>query len=311
MRKNKLKVLTIANSFTDSLSTFWQKVVESAGCSLHFEKANHGGCELHRHWSYIQNEERDNVYRMYQNYQYKMSEVLAKEPWDIVTIQQASSCSWRYETFQPFADNIYEYIRKHSPQAEVIVQQTWTYRNDDPRLYDKWKYHEELIERAAELGVTLPSKAIKIDQDGMYDELTKAYYTLAQKHKLRIIPTGYAVQLSRENESEPFVNYDQALMQTLRWPDMPPQAGDVVGRIFWTKDQQNGEMKLVRDTTHLNARGEYLQACVWFGFLYERPVSEVTYVPDMISNSDAKFLREMAQISINEFKQVGEFSINS
>ena len=51
--KQSLKVPTIGNSFTDSLSAFWQQVVVSVGCVLHFERANHGGCELHRHWEYI------------------------------------------------------------------------------------------------------------------------------------------------------------------------------------------------------------------------------------------------------------------
>lgn len=304
MSRDSLKVLTIANSFTDSLAVFWQEVVESAGCKLHFERANHGGCELHRHWSYINNEEKDNVYRMYQGYQYKMREVLAKETWDVVTIQQASHCSWRYHTFQPFADLIHDYIREHAPQAEVVIQQTWVYRNDDPRLFDKWTYPEEAIEKAAGMGVTLPTEYFQLGQDGMYRELTKSYTTLAKKHNLRIIPTGYAVQLTRENEPDPFVNYDQSLMETLRWPDVPSQAGDVVGRHFWRKDPETGEMKLGRDTIHFNERGQYLQACVWFGFLYERPVSEITYVPDMISDSDAKFLREIAQKAIDGFKQI-------
>ena len=40
--KQNLKVLTIGNSFTDSLSAFWQQVVVSAGCELLCERANHG-----------------------------------------------------------------------------------------------------------------------------------------------------------------------------------------------------------------------------------------------------------------------------
>ncbi|MBR5024755.1 MAG: hypothetical protein IKX48_06785 [Victivallales bacterium] len=38
-----LSVLTIGNSFTDSLASYFQPVVESAGCELYFERANHGG----------------------------------------------------------------------------------------------------------------------------------------------------------------------------------------------------------------------------------------------------------------------------
>ena len=128
-----LSVLTIGNSFTDSLASYFQPVVESAGCELYFERANHGGCELHRHWNYIENEERDRVFRMYQNYTHTMKEILQSRPWDIATMQQASHASWRPETFEPFGTNIYNYVRTNAPSAEICIQQTWSYRKDDPR----------------------------------------------------------------------------------------------------------------------------------------------------------------------------------
>lgn len=304
MSKQKdLKILTIGNSFTDSLSVFFQQVVESAGCGLLFERANHGGCELHRHWGYIQNEEKDWVYRLYQDYKFKMREILAKHDWDIVTIQQASHFSWRPETYQPFASNIHDYVKRHAPKAEVVIQQTWAYRADDPRIRpgELWQYDADLIQRAKEVGIKLPSKGVKLGQDGMYDGLTKAYTKLARELNLRVIPTGHAVQLTRKNEPVKFKNYAPELMNTLRWPDLPPQAGDVVGVIHWHKDKTTGEMKLGRDTIHLNLRGQYLQACVWFAFLYHRKTSGITFTPSMIGDSDARFLRKMAQKAVDEF----------
>ena len=125
MSRENLKVLTIGNSFTDSLTLYFKDVVESVpGCTLHFERANHGGCELHRHWSYIVNEEKDWVYKMYQDRRLAMREVLAKEPWDVVTIQQGSHLSWRAESYQPFATNIYNYVNKkiyHPRRLEKAV----------------------------------------------------------------------------------------------------------------------------------------------------------------------------------------------
>ncbi len=303
-KPDSLSILTIGNSFTDSLSAFFPQVVESAGAGLRFERANHGGCELHRHWSYIQNEERDGVYRMYQSYQFKMREVLAKEAWDVVTMQQASHCSWRYETYQPFADNIHAYVRTHAPQAEVMLQQTWAYRADDPRLWDEWRYTPDYIQKAAEMGVTLPEEGMKVGQAGMYEALTEAYSTLAKRLNLRIIPTGYAVELTRANDPQPFRNYDPDLLNTLRWPDLPPQAGDVVGTTWWRKKPESGQMEIGRDCIHLNQRGQYLQACLWFAFLYQRPVSDVTFVPEMIGDDDALFLRRMAQQAVDTFPQL-------
>ena len=59
--KQDLKILTIGNSFTDSLVFYFADVVKSAGCGILFDRANHGGCELRRHWSYIDFEERDST----------------------------------------------------------------------------------------------------------------------------------------------------------------------------------------------------------------------------------------------------------
>ena len=42
--------------------------------------------------------------------------------------------------------------------------------------------------------------------------------------------------------------------------------------------------------------------CVWFAFLYNRPVSEVKFVPDEIGGGDAAFLRETAQLAVDTFQ---------
>ena len=103
-----LKILTIGNSFTDSLTRYFKQVVESAGCGLTFDRANFGGCELARHWSYVEAEKNNPLCRVYQGGK-RLCDILEREPWDIVTIQQASHDSWRPETFQPYADNLIGY----------------------------------------------------------------------------------------------------------------------------------------------------------------------------------------------------------
>lgn len=301
--RNSLKVLAIGNSFSESLNVYWPQVAESAGYTLHLEQASHGGCELHRHWNYISNEEKDSVYRMYQGYTAKMRDILAREQWDIVTIQQASHFSWRPETMQPFAGWIADYVKQHAPQAELRIQQTWAYREDDPRIRPGgiWEFNQGMYDRCRELGVKLDPGPWKINQTGMYNALTAAYAKLAEELDCRIIPTGYAVQLARKAQKDPFPNYDPELMNTLRWPDLPPQASEVVGNIYWTKNAATGELEMKRDTIHLNVRGQYLQACVWFAALFGHKTSEVTFVPDTIGNRDAAFLREIAQKAVDEF----------
>lgn len=278
-----MNILTIGNSFTDSLALYFPAAVQSARCDLHFERANFGGCELARHWSYIEAEERDVRCRIYQGGR-KLRSILELRAWDVVTIQQASHDSWRPETFQPWAGNIIAYVKKHAPQAEVVIQQTWAYRADHPQL--------------------LPGSEWGISQDEMYERLTANYTKLARDYKLRIIPSGYAVQLTRRNSERKFANYDPALIDTLAWPDLPPQAGDVVGQCSWRKNPDTGELYLNRDLIHLNPRGQYLQACVWFAMLYGKKVSEIRLVPAELANSDVKFLQETAQQAVDEFQQV-------
>ena len=56
-------------------------------------------------------------------------------------------------------------------------------------------------------------------------------------------------------------------------------------------------MHLCKDLVHLNIRGEYLQACLWFAFLYGKSPEETIqyFLPKEIGNSDAAFLRSMAE----------------
>ena len=280
--KDSVNVLTIGNSFTDSLAEFFPLAAESAGCKLKFQRANFGGCELERHWSYISAEEQSEICRIY-NGGVKLKETLTRTEWDYVTIQQASHASWNWSTYLPFAQDIHDYVKKYAPGAEVLIQQTWAYHPYDPRIR--------------------PDGAWGFDQTGMYERLTECYTRLAETLDLRIIPSGYAVQKLRKLRPFQFMDYDPAQISELRWPDLPPMADEPVGTAFWSKTS-GGEMKIGMDLIHLNARGKYLQTCVWFAFLFERSAEEIKFIPEMISNDDAAVMRKLADEAVKEFRQV-------
>ncbi len=276
-----MKILTIGNSFSESIWVYLPQIAATAGKSLELGRASFGGCELHRHWAYICAEENEQNCNIYAGGGKKLRNILSEIPWDVVTIQQASRESWRQESYEPFAGQIIAYIREHAPQAEIVIQQTWAYRADSPFL--------------------LPDSEWGINQEQMYQALTKNYRDLAERYKLRIIPTGSAVQIARQKESLPFPNYDPELLQTLRWPDLPPQASDVVGQCRWTKDQSNGELIISRDLTHLNCRGQFLQACVWLIKLFNCKPEEITFKPQELADQDADFLRQIAAEAVRNF----------
>ena len=274
-----MKVLTIGNSFTWSLRACLPAIAEERQEELKLEFANFGGCEFRRHWAYITAEENEPQCRMYMDYTMKLRDLLASDDWDVVTIQSASHESWDYANYTPFAGLIIDYVKKHAPGAKIIIQQTWAYREDAPRLIE-WGF----------------------DRNEMYRRLDQAYRKLGSEYNLPIIPSGLAVELAlAEQPDGKFVNYDPALLLTLRWPDLPPQAHSVIGSCAWRKDPATGEMALRRDTIHLNIRGQYLQACVWYGFLFNKDPRDIKYVHEDVSNSDAAFLRNIAARALKEF----------
>lgn len=280
--RNSVKVLTIGNSFTDSLAEFFPRAAESAGCKLVFRRANFGGCELERHWSYISAEEQFAPCRIYGGN--KLKNILAETEWDFVTIQQASYASWNWSTYMPFARNIHDYVKKYAPGTEVVIQQTWAYHPYDPRIR--------------------PNGAWGFDQNGMYERLTECYTRLAETLDLRIIPSGYAVQKLRRKRPFRFMDYDPAQISGLSWPDLPPMADEPVGSCRYRKDSDDGSMKIIMDLIHLNERGQYLQACLWFAFLFERSAQEIKFVPEMIADDDAALMRQLADETIREFVQI-------
>lgn len=284
-RAETLKVLTIGNSFADSAFHYLPQVVNSVpGCKIEMDRANIGGCTLERHWHEYEKAQKDSNYKPYRlrNKKRTLQEILLAKKWDVVTIQQASHESFNPESYEPYAGNLIKLIRELAPQAEIIIQQTWSWRLDDGR-YQKYN----------------------IDQTQMYERLTKCYKDLAQKYQFKVIPTGDAVQLTRTGtpENEKFKIVDLAELKTLQYPTLPQWGREVVGKFYWGKNKK-GERFIVSDPAHLNDRGDYLQACLWFAMLYNRKTAEIKFIPKTIEANDAQFLRQCAQTAADNFPQV-------
>ncbi len=272
----EVKLLTIGNSFADSAFKFLPKVAESAGDKVIMDRANIGGCPLDKHWKLVEKSEQDPAVKPYYR-KYTLRDKLEAQKWDFVTIQQASHLSWKPESYMPYAKNLQEYVKKYAPQAELVIQQTWAYRFDDNRL-----------------------KSWKMSQREMFDKLVDAYDQAAAGLGIRLIPTGEAVQLARETQPVKYVEYDREALKSLKYPDpLPSEAGSFAVGMSWgnRKNKATGENEryIYNDPAHLNDRGRYLQACVWYGFFFDKPTSEIKFVPEGITEEDAAFLRATAQ----------------
>ena len=296
-----LKVLMIGNSFSICVQRNLPKIVHAApGQSLRLASAYIGGCPMEKHWEHIEALEADPQAEGHRDaylvtiYDSKrpgrpavkrhgnVNELLVAEKWDIVTIQEASPRSWQENGYHQFGDRLVEYIRRKAPQARIILQQTWAYRADDPRI------------------CPLRSYEWQFGQEEMYARVDRAVRAFAQRHALPVIPTGYAVQLARQHDGRRFRPQSEGELAKLRWPDLPPQASDPVGKYFWEKDKK-GELNLKGDFIHLNIRGEYLQACVWFQFLYGVPATEIAYEHPDIDRADCQFLQRMARQVVDTY----------
>jgi len=291
-----LKVLMIGNSFTQSAMKQTPAIAKAMGCELDLATLIIGGCPLEKHWKNVE-KAGDPDFRPYhvmmdwtscdaksaparkamKGNSANIPQMLAAEKWDVVTIQQASGQSAFYKTYQPYADNLVAKIRELAPQAEIRIQETWSYSPYDGRL-NTWK----------------------MTPDQMYDALHEAYGTLAKKHNLKVIPTATAVQAFRQRLP---VKYEKVLTSKERAalvePAVPEFYGDVCGSARWGKgcswQKDKDEHKLRIDPSHFNRDGEYLQGCVWVQALFGKDVTACTYKPDFLSEARAKLMRECAR----------------
>ena len=276
----ELKVLTIGNSFSQSVFQTLPAIVGAdPDCRLLLAGANIGGCSLERHWQEHLKSENDPEYRPYAR-KYTLRELLTKEKWDVVTLQQASRLSWRAPSFHPFAEKLIGLIRELAPTAEIVIQQTWSYNAAAPS-FGKWG----------------------IDSATMYGRLTENYRALAREHGLRIIPTGYAVELFRRAEGDRLVARAPADLSRLREPELP-RTTDVVGDFQWKKNEKTGAASLRQDLYHLNARGRYLQGLVWYAALFGKDPEKSAYAPPDLAPEEIALFKRCAKEAVSEFPRL-------
>lgn len=283
-----LRVLTIGNSFAYDAVRFLPELARANGKTLLLFRANPGGCSLEKHAGWVKAFEKnpeDPNGRPYPTAflpprnepgkKYSLSEALAAEPWDYVTIQQVSDNSFKPETFEPHAKILVETIRRFAPQAEIVIHQTWAYREDYPGFANG-----------------------EFTQKKMYDGLVAAYDKLAQTYQLRIIPVGEAMQAARATPRWTFVYPDPAF--DYAHPPagkLPVQTGSL--NMGWLWAEPKGEPKrLILDHKHANTAGCYLAGSVWYEFLTKEDVRPNRFHPQDLTDEDALLLRQIAHDSV-------------
>lgn len=279
-----IRLLTIGNSFADNATVYLPALAEAGGHELILGKANLGGHSLEQHATYLQLHERDlsdpkGCPYSFRGAKVSLQEILSREAWDIVTIQQVSNLSFRPDSYEPFAGEVVDAIRELAPSARIYVHQTWAYREDHPLL-----------------------KREGLTQEAMFARLKSAYAGLASRYEAPILPCGAAFQRARALPEWRFRGADEAF--DFGHPEsgrLPVEMGGL--NIGWTlqKNSKTGHTEYVLDAKHANKDGQYLAACVFYQCLWGG-LDRVTWHPAEVPAERAAKLRDCAIAAVAEAK---------
>ena len=138
-RLKKLKILAIGNSFSQDATRYLKGIADADSYPMKVVNLYIGGCSLERHYN--------NMIADAKEYSYELSgkatgnmvsikDALTEDVWDIVTLQQVSSKSFDFNTYEPYLSALAAYVREFAPKAKLYIHQTWAYEDGSDKLYN-------------------------------------------------------------------------------------------------------------------------------------------------------------------------------
>ena len=173
-------ILAIGNSFSEDATTYLHDMAASAGAEAKTVNLYIGACTLGAHARNIETDAK--VYRYDLNgvptqRQVSIREALEEEPWDIVTIQQASHKSGIADSYEPGGTAVIDCVRRYAPGAKLYFHKTWAYPADSAYPAFAKYYHSSYAEMAR--------------------AITAASAEFCRRHDLPIIPVGDVIEALR------------------------------------------------------------------------------------------------------------------
>lgn len=154
-----MKILSIGNSFSADAHAYLHTLAKQRNIDLTTVNLAIGGCSLQTHWENVIQDNDKYLYSVnggdWAEQLVTISQIIKNERFDVVTLQQVSHFSGKYETYQPFLNNLKEYVQKFQPEAELYFHRTWAYEIDskhgDFPLYDcnQKKMYEALCQASS------------------------------------------------------------------------------------------------------------------------------------------------------------------
>lgn len=132
-----MRVLSISNSFGVDATRYLHQIARTAGEKLNVATLYISGCPLELHYRNMIGDRA--AYDLYYNgfptgFQTSLSETLLSSHWDVITIQQASGYSTQPDSYTPYAEELYDYVKTCQPKAKVLIHQTWAYEDGSTTL---------------------------------------------------------------------------------------------------------------------------------------------------------------------------------
>ena len=182
-QQKTVRILAIGNSFSqDAVEQYLHELAEAEGISTIIGNMFIGGCSLERHVKNARENAPAYAYRKIgtdgkkrEKGKMSLEMVLADEDWDYVSLQQASTFSGMYETYEASLPELIEYVKARLPKkTKLMLHQTWAYASTSN--HGGFKNYNR-------------------DQLTMYHAIVDAVKKAGKAYKIKmIIPTGTAIQ---------------------------------------------------------------------------------------------------------------------
>lgn len=180
--KKVVKILAIGNSFSvDAVEQNLYELARTAGDSLVIGNAYIGGCSIDRHWNNAQTGKTEYSYRKIvggiktEKNNMNLTDIVEDDNWDIITVQQASPLSGKYNSYSNLA-NLLKFVRQHATNKhfKFAFHQTWAYAQNSTHP-NFGNYNK--------------------NQSVMYDSIVSTVKRVVKQFKIKgLIPAGTTIQ---------------------------------------------------------------------------------------------------------------------
>ncbi len=239
-----IKVLAIGNSFSeDAVEQYLYELAAAQGDSLVIGNAYIGGCSLEMHLDNLKTSRRSYAYRKVvggvktEEKKVSLQRIILDEPWDIITLQQASLLSGIADSY------------KNLPTLQRQVKLLCTNQNVEIWWHMTWAYSKNFKNAQFEIYGS--------DQERMYNDIVNCVRNEVPKANItQIIPSGIAIRLMRYRKGDILNRDGYHLSYTLgrytaacTWCEM--LTGRIVdGNKYWPSTIKMDDAKLCQQEAH-------------------------------------------------------------